>query len=322
MRKQYANLSGLQLIKKISEYRNERIRITKNTYGVKKLLYHIVKRIPNMMQIYECAFDEIDISNVRITSETVNNTYYTDGKHKYHFSVSKNTLYMLFDDKMLLDEINISILEDPYTYLLGMPLVAPVANDVLSASSLVTLMQKDKLCLPLYSTKADGTKFVGERSGLNQWNAKGRIRNEDEVYIPYLQKDRDRDPDFFPPKDQSFTLILPDGNILSAKVCQNAYTRLSNEEYANLSPSDKKKEDRKRCIGKAIMSNPNKDLGHWILRNVFELKPHTLVTYEMLEIFGIDCVIFTKNSDGTYSIDFGESGVYEELYNNIETPEI
>ena len=27
-----------------------------------------------------------------------NNTYFTDGKHEYHFSVSKNTLFMIFSD--------------------------------------------------------------------------------------------------------------------------------------------------------------------------------------------------------------------------------
>ena len=62
------------------------------------------------------------------------------------------------------------------------------------------------------------------------------------------------------------------------------------------------------------MSKPNKKLGKWLLRNVFELNEGTLVTYEMLEKFGIDSVIITKHSDLEYSIDFAEVGTYEEFY--------
>lgn len=62
------------------------------------------------------------------------------------------------------------------------------------------------------------------------------------------------------------------------------------------------------------MSNPNKDLGNWLLRNVFELPEDTLVTYEMLQRFGIDSVIFTKNGDRDYSVDFAEIGTYEQFY--------
>jgi len=64
------------------------------------------------------------------------------------------------------------------------------------------------------------------------------------------------------------------------------------------------------------MSNPNKILGKWLLRDVFEVKEGTLITYEMLEIFGIDCVIFTKNSEDDYTVDFSEIGTYEEFYLN------
>ena len=61
------------------------------------------------------------------------------------------------------------------------------------------------------------------------------------------------------------------------------------------------------------MSNPNKVLGEWLLRKVFELPEGTLVTYEMLEKFGVDSVIFTKHSDSDYSVDFSEIGTYEEF---------
>ena len=64
------------------------------------------------------------------------------------------------------------------------------------------------------------------------------------------------------------------------------------------------------------MSNPNKVLGEWLLRKVFELPEKTLLTYEMLEVFGIDCVVFTKLGDLRYSVDFAELGTYEKFTEN------
>ena len=41
--------------------------------------------------------DYIDIENIKLIKNrgNENNTYFTDGKHIYHFSISKNTLYMI-----------------------------------------------------------------------------------------------------------------------------------------------------------------------------------------------------------------------------------
>ena len=62
------------------------------------------------------------------------------------------------------------------------------------------------------------------------------------------------------------------------------------------------------------MSNPNSLLGKWLLRDVFELPDNTLVTYQMLERFGIDSVIFTRNAELDYSVEFSELGTYERFY--------
>ena len=86
--------------------------------------------------------------------------------------------------------------------------------------------------------------------------------------------------------------MLPDGKIIQAKVCQDG--------------------------GKAIMSNPNSALGKWLLRDVFELPEGTKVTYEMLKIFGIDSVLFTRINSKLYSIDFTEIGTYERLLEGNE----
>lgn len=311
LKKNYTHLTGLELVKKIAEYRNERIRVTMKLHGINKMIYHVVKRVPNMMQILECAFDYIDIESIRLIPNrgNDNNTYFTDGKHTYHFSVSKNTLYMIFDDMELLDSFEVGIMDDPYMFLLS--LMQRNSSDKLpidfihEQGQVVETYQnvgekrfvtKPMLCLPLYSRRgADKEKIVAEKSGLNQWNAAGRVRDVNEIYIPYQAVDRQRDLSFFPPRDTAFTLHLPDGTEISAKVCQEA-------------------DKNNPLIGKAIMSKPNKVLGKWLLRDVFEVEEGTVITYEMLEIFGVDSVIFTKNGELDYSIDFAEIGTYEKFY--------
>lgn len=283
LKKSYAHLTGLELVKQIAEYRNERIRITKKLHGLDSMVYHVIKRVPGAMQVLEGVFDEIDCDNIKLIQNmgNENNTYFSDGKHKYHFSSSKNTLYMIFDFLEQLDSFEVEILEDPYVFLSG------DHQDVVMENLVDNISRKPQLCLRLYSSNKKG-KFVGVKSGLNQWNAQGRPRNPNEIYIPYPKEDRDRIPDFFPPRDTPFNLRLPDGTVIPAKVCQQD--------------------------SKAIMSNPNKLLGKWLLRDVFELPDRKLVTYQMLEKFGVDSVIFTKNAELDYSVEFSDLGTYEQFY--------
>lgn len=272
-----------------------------------KMLYHIVKRVPHAMCIYEAAYDYIDIENIEVDENrgNANSIYFTDGKHTYHFSRSKNTLYMIFDNMELMDEFEVQIYDDPYDILSNAMRLKTGAEKIIHKQEAGGLEDKKPcLCLRLYSTKQDGTKFVAEKSGLNQWNGvrscykkdketgerikvKETPRDVNELYIPYPSIDRNRGS-FFPPRDTAFELRLPDGEWISAKVCQQD--------------------------GKAIMSNPNNLLGKWLLRDVLELQEGTQITYEMLKEYGIDSVIFTKLDEGKYSIDFCELGTYEKVY--------
>lgn len=300
LRESYQGLPPFEMVKKVSEFRNERIRVTKNLHGINTMIYHIVKRIPNVMQIYECSFDYVDIDNIKLIPERSNNNniYFTDDKHIYHFNISKSTLYMLFENMDLLDSFEIEILGDPYSYLEG--LFDSGTETLLNVADVMTPNivnnEQEKLCLRLYTIdRSTKEKKIQEKSGLNQWNAQGRVRDADEIYIPYPIEDRRRSEGFFPPRDTQFSLHLPDGNIISAKVCQEG--------------------------GKAIMSNPNKVLGKWLLRDVFELPKGTLITYEMLEKFGVDSVIFTKLGDLEYKIEFTDIGTYESLIDDSDSIE-
>ncbi len=330
IRCEYADLDEeIDIVKVIAEHRNKRIQFTKNSHKLDTMIYHIVKRVTGEMHIYEISYDPIDISNIKLDTSrgTYNNIYFSDGKHDYHFSLSKNTLYMNFDKMVELDHFPVKIIADPYEVLSTLmkdtllekkkqPLKhKPFTPKDISEAVNSSVPERNQLCLRLYATKPDGTKYVPEKSGLNQWNADGRARDDNEIYIPYLADDRARSEGFFPPKDKPFELLLPDGEWISAKVCQGAYAKMSDDKYILLNEAEKEIEDKKRQTGKAIMSNPNLKLGKWLLRDVFELAPKTLVTYEMLKLFNVDSVIFTKLSDNKFTIDFCTLGTYEKMYN-------
>ena len=188
---------------------------------------------------------------------------------------------MVFDDLEVLDTFDVDILEDPY--------------DIIEKNGYTFTFyhtpKNRQLCLRLFNEKSNGERFVPEKSGLNQWNAGGRARDPNELYIPFNKKDRERKEniDFFPPRYETFKLYLPDGKELKATICQ----------------SD----------GKAIMSNPNKDLGKWLLRDVLNLKKGQIISYELLQQKGFDAVLFEKLGEKEYKINFTNSMTYNRMYN-------
>ena len=141
---------------------------------------------------------------------------------------------------------------------------------------MVKYFEFTSVILPLFAMKAD-VKYVPLKSGLNQWNAGGRDRQANEVYIPIPAKINSNFPDFFPSRDVSFTLHLPNGSSISAKPCQ---------------------QNRK-----ALMSNPNTALGKWLLRYILQLQEGELVTIDLLNRMGFDSVVVYKDSDLDYRID-------------------
>ena len=71
-------LSGHELVKKVAEYRNERIRVTKKLHGIDEMIYHILRRVPGAMEILECSFDSIDVSSIKMIPDrgNENNIYF------------------------------------------------------------------------------------------------------------------------------------------------------------------------------------------------------------------------------------------------------
>lgn len=85
----------------------------------------------------------------------------------------------------------------------------------------------------------------------------------------------------------SFNLVVPSGEILSAKVCQDN--------------------------SKALMTNPNNALSEWMLRDVLRLKEGEFLTYKKLLTLGTDSMKIVKVDEENYRINFSKIGSYEEF---------
>lgn len=274
-----------ELIFKIANFRNKRITSTCGICSVPtdNLIYHCVTRADSVLYLHEEPMHLIDIDNIKISSIKDNTISFHDSLEEYCFNVSKSILFKRFNISPI-HTIPVKIFDDPFD------LLERYLSDEFQTDTSNRIV--DTIYLPLYSyERKTHKKYVPMQSGLNQWNADGRKRDPNEVYIRIPAEIKHHKPDFFPPRNVSFTLNLPNGSFKMAKVCQEN--------------------------DKALMSNPNEDLGKWILRDVLNLAENELVTYEKLEQIGVDTVQLNKFEDGTYEINFRELGSYE-LYKQQE----
>ncbi|MFH1440046.1 MAG: NgoFVII family restriction endonuclease [Candidatus Woesearchaeota archaeon] len=276
--KLYNDLENKDKILKISELRNERLKATERIYSLKSMIYHCIKRKQGKIIIHEYPMELINISKIKnVERKRANTISFEDDKNSYYFNLSKSVLMRKFGDENPVFEIDIKIMDNPFKIIEEM--VFEIAEEFKKAKT------HPFVILPLYSTR--NAEEVPERSGLNQWNAEGRPRDKNEVYIPIPSWIHSKFSGFFPKRDTPFKLRLPNGDIMDAKVCQDN--------------------------SKALMSKRNKDLGKWILREVLQLKEGELLTYDKLQTIGIDSVIVEKISDSHFEIDFRELGSFEEF---------
>lgn len=277
-REKYKDLEDGEVVRAISALRNERLDFTKRTYGADRTIYHCLVRGTGSVNIIENPMSRIDIDNIAEIKTKKNVISFTDGLCEYSFNQSKSTLYKRFDQTYPLLAIDVEIFDDPFEMIKNMFSVGYQATK--------KAPERDSIVLPLYSIRHE-KRYVPEKSGLNQWNASGRRRSHDEVYIPIPRRIHNMHPEFFPERYIEFKLRLPDNvTVLSAKVCQDS--------------------------GKALMTNPNSALGDWILRNVLKVPEGVLVTYDLLEQLGINAVVLYKNDFLDYSIDFTYTEIYDE----------
>ena len=270
-----------QLIRKVSELRNTRISFAKNLYKSSDEIYHCILRSKETFKIYESTMDCVNIDG--ISSITVNSNEnvinFEDGLNAYKFNLPKSTLFKRFDSSGQEFSFAVEIVEDPYELLSQL-----FSNEPDLEVYKETHTKKPFVILPLFSTKLK-PRQVAPKAGLNLWNATGRSRDPNEIEIRIPRAVNKKFELFFPPKDTRFNLILPNGENLDAKICQEGR--------------------------KALMSNPNKDLGKWLLRDVLKLNEGELVSHEKLLELGVDSVCVTKNSEDEFAIDFKKTGTFD-----------
>ncbi len=276
-------LKGKDLAIQIAKYRNERMQFANDQYDVNETQYHIVGRIEGALRLFNTPYDEVDIDNLCLEKDDETSCSFHDGKNEYTFNKSKSVLQKKFYLPKEFKDISIEILEDPLDLLESF--FSTNKKEIISAKKLQRGI--DYVILPLYSYSKTKGYYVAEKSGLNQFNAGGRKRNELEVYIPVPMAIHKSFPSFFPSRDIPFSLILPDGKILSAKICQDG--------------------------GKALMSNPNKDLGEWILRKVLKKEPWKLVSMDDLNRLGFDSVCI----ESLHTIDENGMPLYRISFSNM-----
>jgi len=253
----------------ISELYNRRINDASNLYNLEAFSFSCVAKAPGKMLVFDTEMELINLDKLRLnsTSNPTKSISFSDGIHDYTFLSSKSTLKRRFvlPSKGKVFALEVDILRDPLSFL-----------EEVDFKRLATKKESSFVLLPLSSH---------ERSGLNQWNAGGRKRSPDEVYIPIPKWIHKCFPAFFPSRDVEFSLNLPNTKALSAKICQDG--------------------------GKALMSNPNKALGVWLLRDVLKLPEGQVLTDEYLQEIGIDSIKITKVNSHVFDVDYMPYGSYE-----------
>ena len=287
----FKNLSLEELAKKSAQLRNLRMVSDINEYGIdiKKSIYHCLVRAPGKAMVHEEPYSFIDISSIKplddrgieitnFPNQTTGNSHFTDGKNKYTYNVAKNVLFKKFDLNSFNNStpIDIAIYKDIFSKALSW--FSQDINELTSEEN----KQEDFIVLPLYGKNNE--KIVFPKSGLNQWNAGGRLRKFGEAYIPVPMEAHRKKPNFFPPRDIKFDLLLPNKTKVVAKICQDN--------------------------NKALMSDPNYDLCEWLFKlidgslkiskqRLSQEKPYI---YDDLRAIGKDSVKIIKKSNSSYEL--------------------
>ena len=336
----FGKLSYEQLIQEVATLRNRRVNSDAIAQGVTlaQSYYHCLVRLPHRMFVHEESYDLIDLPSIvpcdsmgtelpRYQSNTKTSAmvYFKDSRNTYAYNRSKNTLYKTFDlgDLLTGQAIDVMQIADPYALLLQLeqfgttgPITSisteavteALTQTLASVSPTVVQDPRPYVVLPLFSvSKYDryGKYFVEKASGLNQWNAGGRARKFGEAYLSIPQWIHRQFPGFFPPRNVTMQLQLPNDRVVTAKVCQQN--------------------------NKALMSKHNADLMAWLFSmidggleeaqqrfNPLTRAKNRPYTYDDLLAIRKDAVAVLKNNDGTFSIEVMPLGSYETFKAHFE----
>lgn len=318
------------LATKISEIKNERMRIDYERLGLNEdtNIYHYITRDNGLFTINECAYPLININNLGNFEKSETAFSWSDGQKNYKFTFADSQIWQKFDisqkDGLLLDKFDISIIDDPFDFLL-------TAYQDLIGFKIEKEPDIVEIYLPLYSYQS---KEVQLSSGLNAWNGKPKNKDSDtprplnEVYIAIPRELHSKVPSFFiknifdferaqnefngDRKDKPqlrFHLILPNGKKIPALITQQGMKSLQSGSLTEIDPSTGK------YYGQSA-------LGQWLLVDVLGLKERQVVTREWLAKKGTDSVRLwhKKNDYANIYIDFAPVGAFEAFMQNEPIP--
>jgi hypothetical protein len=305
----FNGLSGEALALKVSHLRNARVAsdAAETEISIENSYYHCVVRVPNGIYLLEQPYSQVSVGSLKPTDKfgrevttfaDSGHVYFNDGSSDYAYNVAKNVLYKRFSPTQSFASAVIHTKFDADLPSLLLKLKNSNLLTISSVNERVSVEEPENaeefVILPLYSPR---TRTVASASGINQWNAAGRIRTFGEAYIPVPRAVHDLAPGFFPERDQPFRLRLPNGEVIVAKICQDG--------------------------SKALMANPNTDLCKWLFATIdgsFEISETRLVesrpyVYSDLELIGKDSVKVTKVSgqQWDFEIQSASLGSYEEF---------
>ena len=312
----FKNRSKEEIAVLAARLRNDRVVSNANVFSIdlSSSYYHCLVRVPGGAFVHEEPYGLINLDNLKPTNsrgveipnfalDGAGHVHFTDGLHKYIYNTSKNVLLRQFDTRVYFNSrfIDIPVEADILQRLAAEEALIrdiaeknPTALEVPSSEVIPEpVIGKDAVVLPLYSVK---DRMVAVKSGLNQWLANGRSREFGEAYIPIPTWIHDKYK-FFPPRDVKFKLRLPNGDIISAKVCQDK--------------------------GKALMSDPNKLLCDWLFKMIDgnegeiqqRLKDKRPYTYKDLARVGVDSVLVSKSrtDDADFDLSPLPTGAFAEF---------
>ncbi|MDL2283445.1 NgoFVII family restriction endonuclease [Odoribacter sp. OttesenSCG-928-G04] len=315
---------------KISEIKNEKMKSDYERLGLSENnnIYHYITRDKGRFVINECAYPLIDVNKLRDFKLTPTAFSWSDGNKDYKYTFGDSQVWQMFDatqkDTLLLDQFDVKIIEDPFSFLLK-------AYFHFMDSAKESKQDIVEVYLPLYSYNS---KEVEEKSGLNAWNASPKNKGGstprplNEVYIPIPREFHKKYPDFFVKNifefeqirenykgdkenkpEVRFYLQLPNGKRIPSLVTQSNMKGLqsgSNTEY----------DENGKRYGQSA-------LGQWLLVDVLGLKERKLVTREWLQMKGTDSVRLWRNKDdySTINIDFAPIGAFEAFMHDDPIPQ-
>lgn len=291
------NGSPEEVIEKVAQLRNDRIMLDKRLYNTQKDIYHCITRDDDVMNIVETNYDLVQLDALGLIGKTDGKTWtFTDGLHNYKYYRSKSVLLEEFDasPKEIITKIPILQFSDPFSLIRMIQL----PEESFKSSN------KDVIYLPIYS---DLSFDVERQSAFNMSLGASKSKGSNiprpayEVYIPVPKWIHHVFYQFFGvdpfnsdaiKASEGFWLHFPDGRKVKARNTQEN--------------------------GKSLQTNPQSELGKWILKDVLGLAPYEILTMKRLNELGVDSLKITKIDDKNFKIDLAETYAFEKWKIDIQ----